>query len=173
MSQAAPWLAHYDAGVPATLAPYPDRTLVEYLADAAREQPTDPALHFKGATLTFADLERLSDACASAFASLGVRRGDRVALLLPNCPQFLVAQFAAWKIGALAAPLNPIYTEPEIEGPLREHGVETVVTLTRFYHRVKSVQPRTPVRRVIATNIKDFFPPVLRLLFTLFRETRD
>ncbi len=169
----APWLAHYDAGVPATLAPYPHKTLVDYLADAAREQPGDPALHFKGATLTFGELEALSDRCAAALAALGVVRGDRVALVLPNCPQFSIVQFGAWKIGAVVAPLNPIYTERELEEPLRDHGIETVVTLTRFYHRVKSVQPRTPVRRVIATNIKDYFPPLLRALFTIAREKKD
>ncbi len=167
------WLSHYDEGVPASLVPYPDRTLVDELADAARERPGAPAVLFKGATLTFADLERLSDAFAAALASLGVKAGDRVALLLPNCPQFLIAQYGAWKIGALAAPLNPIYTEHEIEGPLREQGVETIVTLTRFYERVKRVQPRTPLRRVIASNIKEYFPPALRVLFTLFREKRD
>jgi long-chain acyl-CoA synthetase len=166
-------MSHYDAGVPSTLAPYPDRTLLDYLADLARDRPHDPALLFKGATMTWRTLEQLSDACASAFHALGVRRGDRVALLLPNCPQFSIAQFGAWKLGAIVAPLNPTYTEHELEGPLREHGVETIVTLTRFYHRVKHVQPRTPLRRVIATNIKEHFPPVLRLLFTLLREKRD
>ena len=173
MSAAAPWLAHYDPGVPATLAPYPDRSLVDYLADAARDSANDPAVQFKGATVSFADLERLSDACASAFVALGIKRGERIALLLPNCPQFLIAQYGAWKIGAIVAPLNPIYTESELEGPLREHGVETIVTLTRFYQRIKSIQKRTPLRRIIASNIKDYFPPVLRLLFTLLRETRD
>ena len=173
MSTVAPWLAHYDPDVPATLAPYPARTLVDYLADAARNQPDKPALLFKGATMTYGQLERLSDACAAAFAALGVRRGDRVGLLLPNCPQFYVAEFGAWKLGAIAAPLNPIYTEHELEGPLRDHAVETIVTLTRFYQRVKNVQPRTPLRRVIATNIKEYFPPLLRVLFTLLRETRD
>src|SRR2546428_14099579 len=103
----APWLAHYDAGVPQTLAPYPNRTLVDSLADAAREHPQQSALLFKGATLTYARLERQSDACAAAFQALGVTRGDRIALLLPNCPQFAIAQFAAWKIGAIVAPLNP------------------------------------------------------------------
>ena len=71
------------------------------------------------------------------------------------------------------APLNPIYTEHELEGALIDHGIETIVTLTRFYERVKRVQPRTPLRRVIATNIKEYFPPLLRLLFTLVRERRD
>ena len=92
MTARAPWLGHYDEGVPATLAPYPERTLIDYLADAARDQPGAPAIYFKGATLTFADVERLSDVCASAFLSLGVRPGDRVALVLPNCPQFVIAQ---------------------------------------------------------------------------------
>jgi long-chain acyl-CoA synthetase len=158
--------------VPPSLAPYPNRTLVDYLADAAREQPDAPAVLFKGARLSFAELERSSDACAAAFASLGVTRGDRIALLLPNCPQFLIAQFGAWKAGAIVAPLNPTYTEHELEAPLREHGVETVVTLTRFYDRVKRVQPRTGVRRVVATNIKAYFPAALRLLFTIAREKR-
>src|SRR5262245_52489658 len=164
-----PWLAHYDQGVPASLAPYPNRTLLDSLTDAAHAEPDAPALLFKGATMSFGELERYSDECAAAFRSLGVRAGDRVALLLPNCPQFLIAQYGAWKIGALVAPLNPIYTEQELEGPLREHGVETVVALTRFYGRIKAVQPRTAVRRVIATNIKEFFPPLLRLLFTIAR----
>src|SRR5437867_159315 len=167
MPATAPWLSHYDAGIPATLGPYPARTLIDYLADAARERPNQPALLFKGATVTYSELDRLSDACAAAFASLGIARGDRVALLLPNCPQFPIAQFGAWKLGAIVAPLNPIYTEHELEGPVRDHSVETIVTLTRFYERVKGVQARTGIRRVIATNITEYFPPLLRLLFTL------
>lgn len=173
MTAAAPWLGHYDAGVPATLAPYPDRTLVDYLRDAARECPDDPAIHFQGATLSFGDLERLSDACAAAFGALGIGRGDRVGLLLPNCPQFLIAQYGAWKIGAIVAPLNPIYSEQELEGPIRDHGIETIVVLSRFYQRIRNIQARTPLRRIVATNIKEHFPPVLRLLFTLLRETRE
>jgi long-chain acyl-CoA synthetase len=167
------WLSHYDPGVPATLAPYPDRTLLDYLVDGARERPQQPALLFKGATISYGDLDRQSDACASAFHSLGVSRGDRVALLLPNCPQFFVAQFASWKLGAIVAPLNPIYTEQELEGPIRESGAETIVTLTRFYSRIKRVQARTGLKRIAATNIKEYFPPLLRLLFTVAREKRD
>jgi long-chain acyl-CoA synthetase len=172
MAEAA-WLDHYDAGVPRTLAPYPHRTLVDYLTDSAKERPERPALLYKGATLTFSQLEGLSDACASGLASLGVRHGDRVALLLPNCPQFVIAQFAAWKLGAIVTPLNPTYTEHELEGPIREHGIETIVTLSRFYTRLKHLQRRTPLTRIIATNIKEYFPRLLKLLFTLVREKRD
>src|SRR5881396_3668388 len=84
----SPWLAHYDEGVPATLEPYPERTLIDYLAAAAREHPAHPALLFKGARITYGELHRLSDICAAAFQSLGVKPGDLVALILPNCPQF-------------------------------------------------------------------------------------
>jgi long-chain acyl-CoA synthetase len=172
MTAKAPWLAHYDAGVPATLAPYPPGTLLDYLSASARTRPEAPALLFKGSTISRIALEDLSDAFAVALAALGVRRGDRVALLLPNCPQFFIAEFAVWKLGAIVVPLNPTYTEPELEPALLEHGVETVITLTRFYERVKRVQPRTAVRQVIATNIKQHFPPLLRLLFTLLREKK-
>ena len=173
MTARAPWLAHYDRGVPATVAPYPFRTLLDYLSDFARTRPNSRAVIFKGRDLSFADLEAQSDAFAAALADLGVVEGDRVGLLLPNCPQFLIAELGAWKIGAIVAPLNPIYTEHELEGPIREHGIETIVTLTRFYDRIKRVQPRTGLRRVIATNIKEYFPPLLRMLFTIARERRD
>jgi long-chain acyl-CoA synthetase len=169
----APWLSHYDPDVPPTLEPYPNRTLLDYFADNVRERPGQPALLYKGSTLTYAALDRLSDACAAAFQSLGVKRGHRVGLLLPNCPQFFIAELGAWKLGAIVAAINPIYAEHEIEAPLRDQGIEILVTLTRFYARVKRVQPRTPLTTVVATNIKDHFPPLLKLLFTVLREKRD
>jgi long-chain acyl-CoA synthetase len=172
-TRTAPWTAHYDRGVPSTLVPYPQRTIVDYVADHARERPSAPAVLFKGATLTYSALHALSDALASAFVALGVARGDRVGLLLPNCPQFLIAELAAWKIGAIVAPLNPTYTEHELETPIRDHGIETIVTLTRFYERVKAVQRRTGIKRVIASNIKEYFPALLRVLFTMVREKRE
>jgi len=173
MSQQAPWLGHYDPGVPPTLSPYPGRTLPDYVSESATRDPNHPAILFKGSTMTYGALERLSNACAAAFLELGLARGDRIALLLPNCPQFVIAELGAWKIGAIVAPLNPLYAEAELEAALRESGATAIVGLTRYYARIKHVQARTPVRHVIATNIKDYFPPVLRFLFTLVREKRD
>lgn len=173
MTDAGPWVAHYDAGVPASAAPYPNRTLLDFVAELGAERPPRPALLFKGATVTYGELDRLSDAFARALTAAGVKRGDRVALLLPNCPQFFIAELGAWKAGAIAAPLNPIYTERELELSLVEHGIETIVTMTRFYGRVKRVQPSTRLRRVIATNIKEYFPPLLRTLFTILREKKE
>ncbi len=168
-----PWFNHYDKGVPRTLTPYPERTLLDYVADVAREHPELAALLFKGLRVTYGELERLTDAFAVGLAGLGVKKGDRVALLLPNSPQFIIAELGAWKAGATVLPLNPIYTESELEGPLVNCGPETAVTLTLFYNRVKSIQPNTKLKRVIASNIKEFLPPVLRLLFTLVKEKKE
>src|SRR4029453_9111626 len=167
------WLRHYDQGIPETLAPYPERTLLDDVAEAAAERPRDPAPVFKGRAVTWAELDRRSDAFAAALAGLGVAPGDRVALLLPNCPQFLIGELGAWKAGAILVPLNPNYTEPELEGALRRTGAETVLVLTPFYARVKAVQPRTALRRVMATNVKEYLPPLLRVLFTLAKERKD
>ena len=168
-----PWFSHYDPGVPRTLAPYPERSLLDYLADAAREHGDEPWLLFKGARMTYGELARLSDAFAAALVALGVTPGDRVALCLPNCPQFLIAQFGAWKAGAIVCPFNPTYTDREMEDALRESGATTLVVLNRFYERFKRLQPRTAVTRVVTTNIKEYLPGVLRLLFTLFKERRE
>ena len=167
-----PWLAHYDPGVPRTLEPYPARTLLDYLNDSARERPRHPALLFKGRAVALADLQRSSDAFAVALAELGVKRGDRVAAMLPNCPQFFIAELATWKLGAIFAPLNPIYTEEELVGPLTTIGAQVLVALTPFYERLKKVQGQTPVQRIVTTNIKEWFPPLLRLAFTLFAERK-
>lgn len=168
-----PWLRHYDAGVAPTLAPYPTRLIFDYLTDSARDRPDHPALLFKGRSISCLELDRLSDAFAAALAQLGVRKGERVALLMPNSPQFVIAEIGAWKAGAIVVPLNPLHTEHELEGPLAESGATTCVVLTRFYNRIKACQPRTHLVRVIATNIKEYLPPALRLLFTLLKEKRE
>jgi long-chain acyl-CoA synthetase len=167
------WLAHYDQGVPETLGPYPERTLLDDLAEAVAQRPEAPALLFKGRTISHGELDRRSDAFAAALAGLGVAKGDRVALLLPNCPQFLICELGAWKAGAVVHPLNPIYTEQELEGALRRTRAETIVVLTPFYGRVKAVQPGTALRRVVATNVKEYLPPLLGVLFTLAKERKD
>jgi long-chain acyl-CoA synthetase len=167
------WQRHYDAGVPHSLAPYPEKTLLDFFAETVRERPGHPVLYFKGQPLAAHALDRLSDAFASALVEGGVKTGDRVGLLLPNCPQFLIAELGAWKAGATVVPLNPIYTDDELARPLVASQVETVVVLTPFYARLKRVQKGTAVRRVIATRIKEYLPAPLRFLFTLLKERKD
>ena len=167
----APWLQHYDAGVPATIAEYPDKTLVDFVAGHAQSDRV--AMRFKGRSITFRELDAASDALARSLERLGVRAADRVALLLPNVPQFVIATIAAWKLGAVVAPQSPIHTEHELEESLRTTTPETMIVLTPFYQRVKNIQPRTSLKRVIATNVKEYLPPVLRILFTLVKEKKE
>ena len=168
-----PWLTHYDSDVRPSLSPYPDRTLVDYLDALARENSNATALLFKGGSVSYGQLDRESTAFAAALQELGVRKGDRVGILLPNCPQFFVAEFGIWKAGAIVVAVNPTYSERELEQVLDATRTETVVTLTPFYQRLKTVQARAGVKRVIATSIKEYLPTTLRLLFTLFKEAKE
>lgn len=167
-----PWLKCYDEGVPYSLEPYPEITLLDVVHDAALDRPRHPALFFKGAQISYGQLDRLSDAFGAALVKMGVQKGDRVALMMPNCPQAVIAQLGAWKAGAIVAPLNPMYTLRELEHAFLECQAETAVVLTLFYEKVKAIQAKTPLRRVIATNIKEYLPAHLRPFFTLFKEKK-
>ncbi len=168
-----PWLKNYDKGVPHTLEPYPERTLLDILNDTVRQRPDHTALIFKGRRLSYFELEKLSNAFANALGTLGVKKGDRVVLLLPNSPQSIITQIGIWKAGGIAVPINPLYTEGELDRLLNECDANTVVVLTRFYKKMKSLHPRTHVQHIIATNIKEYLPRTLNLLFTLFKERKE
>ncbi len=167
------WHEHYDEGIPVTLEPYPERSLLDYLSESSRQWPHRPALLFKGAKLSYRRLDRLSDRFAAALVEQGVTPGDRVALCLPNCPQFVIAELGAWKAGAIVCPFNPTYSDREMEDALTATGAETVVALNRTYRQVKTIQPRTSVKRIIATNIKEYLPFRLRVAYTLFKEKNE
>jgi long-chain acyl-CoA synthetase len=167
------WLSNYDDDVPPTLEPYPDRSLTDYLRDSATRWPDRPALLFKGSAVSYRQLDDQSNALAVAMVDMGIKRGDRVALCLPNCPQFLLAEFAAWKVGAIACPFNPTYSDREMEEALRATGAQTLVVLNRFYDKAKGIQSHTSLRRIIATNIKEYLPLKLRLAYTLMKEKNE
>jgi long-chain acyl-CoA synthetase len=168
-----PWLDQYDTGVPHTLRPYPAGTLLDVVSETARQRPDHPALLFQGAQLSYGELERLSDAFAAALVARGIEKGDRVALLLPNCPQFIIAQLGVWKAGAIVAPINPLYTESELQHMLETCGAKTAIVLSRFYDKVKPLCECTALGCIIASKIKTYLPPGLRFLFTLFREKKE
>ena len=167
------WTRNYDSDVRPSIRPYPEKTLVDYLRELARDHGSKPAVLFKGTTMSYAQLDAESTAFAAALFAIGVRKGDRVALVLPNCPQFLVAEFGAWKTGAIVVALNPTYSEREFEQALDSTRATVAVVLTPFYGRIKSIQGRTAVTHVVATSIKEYLPPLLRVLFTLFKEKKD
>lgn len=167
------WLKNYDPGVPHSLEPYPQKTLIDYVDEAVREHPDYPMLLFKKRKMSYAEVNKLSDEFAAALVAKGVKKGDRVALLMPNCPQAIICRWGAWKAGAILVHLNPTYTDSELEHALNDCGAETVVVLTMFYNQFKKLQARTRVKLVIATSIKDYLPPLLKVLFTLVKEKKE
>jgi len=169
----AAWRRNYDEGVPRSLAPYPDLTLIDYLRQNAAAAPDHKALLFKGARITYEEVEKSSDRFAAALVQMGVKRQDRVALALPNCPQFIIGEFGIWKAGAIACPLNPTYTDRELEDALNASGAEIAIVLNRLYERFRALQSRTSLKRLIATGIKDYLPVRTRIAYTFAREKKD
>jgi long-chain acyl-CoA synthetase len=172
MSQ-RPWLAHYDPTVPPTLAPYPALTLVDVVRQRADERPDAVALRFEGAKTSYRSLVAQAEAFAHALEARGVKRGDRVALLLPNCPQFLIAELGAWMAGAIVAPMNPTYPDDELTSLLARAGATVAVVLAPFYDRLKAAQASTQLRHVIIAYVRDALPFPKSLLFRLFKERHE
>ncbi len=167
------WLKNYDPGVPKTLEPYPQKTLIDYVDESTKEHPDYPMLYFKNRKISYAEVQKWSDELAAALVEKGVKKGDRVALIMPNIPQAIICRWGAWKAGAILVHVNPMYTDSEMEHALNDCGAETVVVMTMFYNQFKKLQPRTKVKLVIATSIKDYLPPVLNVLFTLVKEKKE
>jgi long-chain acyl-CoA synthetase len=175
-----PWLRFYDEGVPATL-DYLSIPLDRLLSDSAAKYPGHPAIVF-GASLgarvmdsaiSYQELDDAVNQFAARLQQLGVNKGDRVAIITPNCPQFVIAYYGTLRAGGVAAPCNFLYTANELEHLLNEAGAEIAVVLSPFYHRVHSIRTNTRLRHVIVANVKEHFPPLLRLLFTLAKEKKE
>jgi long-chain acyl-CoA synthetase len=162
----------YDTEVPVSIE-YPRVALHELLDDAAETYPGSTATIFFNAKRSYASLLRDAKRFSAGLRSLGVKAGDRVAIDLPNCPQFVIAYFGALRIGAVVVPCNPLYTPPELRHQLADAGAETIVVLSRVYPAVKAAREGTRIRNVIVTNIKEEMPPVLRTLFTFAKEKKD
>jgi long-chain acyl-CoA synthetase len=169
---AAEYTKGYDEGVPASLQ-YPDVPLHALLDQAAELYPSSAATIFFNAKRSYASLLKDAKRFSAGLRSLGVKQGDRVAVDLPNCPQFLIAFFGALRIGAVVVPCNPLYTPTELRYQLADSGAETIVVLSRGYPVVRAAREGTRIRNVIVTNIKEEMPPILRTLFTFAKEKKD
>ncbi len=166
-----PWLAHYDKGVPQTI-DYPRVPLFHVLDEAARKYPDRACTIFKGAVISFKEMNEITDHVAAALADLGVKKGDRVGIFMPNTPQFVMAYFGILKAGGVVVATNPLYTPPEIAHQANDAGVEIMFVMTNFYKTIKKAQPDTRIKKLIVSNLKETLPPVLRVLFTLAREKK-
>ncbi|MFQ5613391.1 MAG: long-chain fatty acid--CoA ligase [Anaerolineae bacterium] len=167
-----PWTKHYDPGVPATI-DYPAIPVDRFLENSAHKYPNHTALIFFDAKMTYAELNRLVNRFAAGLQKLGVKKGDRVSLYMPNCPQVVIAYYAVMRLGGVVVPTNPLYVAREIEHQMNDSGAKVMVCLSRFYDQVKKARPNTSLEQVIVTNIKEYFPGLLKLLFTLTREKKS
>ena len=173
----APWFRHYEEGVPRTI-PFPDVTLPELLDRTVAQFPDRVALRFfldarlPAPALTYRQLQDATLRFATALFQLGVRKGDRVALMLPNCPQFVVAFYGALRIGAIPVNTNPMYVSREMKEQFEDSGCETLVLLDQFYPRLHEIHAATRVRRVIVADVAESLPWHARLLVHLAQRRR-
>ena len=166
-----PWLEHYDDGVPQHI-DYPEVPLFNFLEEAGRKHPDAPCTIFKGARISYQEMDQLTDRLAAGLADLGIKKGDRVGIFMPNTPQFVMAYFAILKAGGVVVATNPLYSPREIEHQANDSGLEVMLLMSNFYNMVKKVQPKTKIRTVVVTNLKEALPPLLSFLFTLTREKK-
>ncbi len=156
-----PWYAHYDYFVPETIR-YP-RMPAGFMLDLAASRFKDaPATDFYGAALSYRELKAEVNRLACAMIEMGIQQGDRVALMLPNCPQMIIGYYAALRIGAIVVNVNPLYTERELEHQLNDSGSETIFCLDMLIANVRKVRETTPLKRVVITRVTDYMVPEMR-----------
>jgi long-chain acyl-CoA synthetase len=152
---ARPWLKHYDYWVRPNLS-YPGRPLGDILSLTAIERPDRPATQFLGARLTFLDLKRRSDALAVSLSKMGIVKGAPVGIMLPNCPQYIIAAFAVLRLGAVIVNINPSYTARELLTVATDSGVRVVITLDVLAPLVQGVRDQTAIEHVIVTSLAEY-----------------
>ena len=129
---------------------------------AASKYKDSPATDFYGALLSYRELRAEVNKLAFALTEIGIRKGDRVGVMLPNCPQIIIAYYAALRIGAIVVNINPLYTERELEHQLNDSGTETVFCLDMHVDKVRNVKETTPMKRIVVSRITDFMIPDVR-----------
>lgn len=157
------WLKNYPPGIPELL-DIPEITLGEMLERSAEKYPRQAAIIFLGKKVTYQELDQLANRFANALSKLGVQKGDRVAIQLPNTPQVVFAYYGTLKLGAVAVMFNPIYSAREIEYQLRDSGAKVMLILDRFWPQAKEANEKVGVEHIIVTHIKDFLKFPLNLL---------
>ncbi len=177
------WLEHYEEGVPAEIE-LPDYPVTQNLIQTAERYPDHTAMIFGNvveplgnalmdAKMDYRTFVHLTKRFAAALQAMGVKKGDRVAVHLPNCPQFPIAYYATLMIGGIVVPCNPVYVARELQHQVEDAGAETIVTLSLTYPLAKKIKANTPLKHVIVTNIKEYFPPLLKFLFTVATEKKE
>lgn len=168
-----PWYKSYDSGVPHSLEPYPAITLLDVIADTTKEMPEHTFMYFKDRYFSYKEASRLFEVMASALIANGVKRGDRVASMLLNTPQQIIAAFGTMKAGGIFVPLNPLYNEDELVHALTTVDAEIIIVWDLLYANIKKVQQRTKLKLVIATSLEDYMLPEARKPHTMQLDKGD
>ena len=176
-----PWTKHYDKGVPTTI-DYPEVTLPDFLRDSAKKVPNSIALitsaHLpifgrKFKAVIYRELDELCDALAAALVDMGLKKGDRVAIVMPNCVAFVISFYAILKAGGVVAATNPTYPAEKMAYQINDCDAEFVLCMSLFYDTVKSIQAKTKVKHIIVANIKEYLPSLARFLFSIAKEKKE
>ena len=165
-----PWTKNYDEGVPSEIN-IPEKPLYSLIDDAANTYPEKTAIIFFDKKITYKQLKEMIDRFAHALQEHGVKKGDVVAIMLPNTPQFVISYYAILKIGGIVTPLNPLYKSAEIKRQLLDSGAETIILLDLLYSEFEIIKNEVKMKNIIVTSIKDFLPPLLKMLYPLKYKT--
>lgn len=163
------WLKLYPEEIPHQLK-YDEKPLFTYLQEAARDNPNKIAIHFMGKELSYKEVYESALKLANELVKLGLKKGDRVAIMLPNTPQSVISYYGVLLAGGTVVQTNPLYTERELEHQLKDAGVKIIICVELVYPRVMAVKDRTPLEHVIVTSIKDYLPFPKNLLYPLVRK---
>jgi len=161
-----PWYRFYQENVPNAF-DYPRIPLYSLLDRTADHFPDAVAMSFFGKKVRYRELQSLTRKMTDVLCHLGVRKGDRVAIMLPNCPQTVIAYFGALRLGTIVVNTNPLYVEREMIRQFNDAGVETLITLDLFYKKSKNTMGQTRLKHIIFTGVQDFLPFILRMLYPL------
>jgi long-chain acyl-CoA synthetase len=137
---------------------YPTRPLYEILSTTTAEMPDAPATHFLGAELTYREIKDRTERLAKALVRLGVKQGDRVGIMLPNCPQYIVSSFAILRLGAIVVNINPIYTAREVLNVATDSGAKVLVTLDRLAPLALEARDQSDIEHVLVTSLAEYSP---------------
>jgi len=161
--QEKPWLKFYEKGVP-EFVKYEDICLPEMLDRSAQQFPNNTALIFQGTTITFSAFKDIVDRFAACLTDFGIKKGDAVALLLPNTVPCVAAYYAILRIGGIAVMNNPLYSDVELEHQFNDSGSKVLVTLDALANRMVALRPKTKIKQIVWTCIGDYLSPVKRVL---------
>ena len=164
-----PWLDLYPPEIPKTL-DYERIPLQEYLTRASKKYPNKTAIHFLGKDISFKEFHESSLKFANYLHSIGIVKEDRVAIMLPNCPQGAIAYYGILYSGAIVVQTNPLYTERELEYQMKDSGAKAIITLDLLYPRVTKILKNTQLEHVIVTGIKDYLPFPKNLIYPFIQK---